>query len=488
MRIFSAGIITETNTFAPWPTGLRGFEEGGLFHGNASRDATGMERQVVRVFRDLAQADGHAFVEGLFATAQPSGPTLQRDWESLRDDIVGAVAGQGPFDVILLLLHGAMVATACDDCEADLVARLRALCGPHTVIGVELDPHCHLSQALLDVADAVILMKEYPHTDYVPRARELYALCTAQAAGKVRPCQALFDLRMIGFYPTGTATMAALLHAMREAERRPGILSVSFVHGFPWGDTADTGSKMLVIADGAPELAARTAEELGMQVYRQREALLPRMLATAAALDEAASLPGLTVLADTADNAGGGAPGDNVGLLRAMLARGVTQAAFGAVWDPMAVQACVEAGIGARFQLRLGGKCGVASGEALDLPVTVRAIRERHDQAGLGLSRCLMGTSVWLACEGVDVVVNTVRTQVFSPDAFTGLGIDLHGKRLVAVKSSNHFRAGFAPLAAHMIAVATTGAIQMDFARIDYRRRRDLHFFPRVHDPLARGD
>ena len=486
MRIFSAGIITETNTFAPWPTGMRGFQEGGLFHGNASRDAEGMESQVVRIFRDLAQADGHTFVEGLFATAQPSGPTLQGDWESLRDEVVGAASEQGPFDVILLLLHGAMVATECDDCEADLVTRLREAGGPHTVIGVELDPHCHLSQALLDVADAVILMKEYPHTDYVPRARELYALCTAQAAGQVRPRSALFDLRMIGFYPTGAEPMAGMLHAMREAEQRPGILSVSFVHGFPWGDTADTGSKMLVIAHGSQELAARTAEELGMHIYRQREALLPRMPTIDTALDEASKMPGLSVLADTADNPGGGAPGDNVSLLRAMLARGVTQAAFGAVWDPMAVQACVEAGVGASFQLRLGGKCGVASGAALDLPVTVRAIRERHDQVGLGMSRCQMGTSVWFDCAGVDVVVNSIRTQVFSPDAFTGLGIDLDGKRLVAVKSSNHFRAGFAPLAARMIAVATTGAIQMNFAEIDYQRRRDLHFFPRVHDPLAR--
>ncbi|MEG1054889.1 MAG: MlrC C-terminal domain-containing protein, partial [Janthinobacterium sp.] len=241
--------------------------------------------------------------------------------------------------------------------------------------------------------------------------------------------------------------MAGMLHAMREAEQRPGILSVSFVHGFPWGDTADTGSKMLVIAHGSQELAARTAEELGMHIYRRREALLPRMPTIDTALDEASKMPGLSVLADTADNPGGGAPGDNVSLLRAMLARGVTQAAFGAVWDPMAVQACVEAGVGASFQLRLGGKCGVASGPALDLPVTVRAIRERHDQVGLGMSRCQMGTSVWFDCAGVDVVVNSIRTQVFSPDAFTGLGIDLDGKRLVAVKSSNHFRAGFAPLA-----------------------------------------
>jgi microcystin degradation protein MlrC len=485
MRIFTAGISTETNTFAPWPTGLRGFEEGGLFRGNASSAGEGASNLVARLYRDLGSQDGHDVVEGLFTLAQPSGLTLQSVWEGLRDEIVEAMEKQGPFDVILLLLHGAMVSTGCDDCEADLVARLREVGGTNTVIGVELDPHCHLSQALVDSTDAVILMKEYPHDDYLDRARALYELSLAKASGKRRPVSALFDCRMIGFYPTTAEPMAGLLRQLREAEQRPGVLSVSFAHGFPWGDTADTGSKMLVIADGDSALAARTAEELGRLIYAQREALLPRMPAIEEALDQALATPGCVVLADTADNAGGGAPSDNVSLLRAMLARGVRQAVLGAVWDPMSAQACAEAGVGACFALRLGGKCGVASGDALDVMVTVRAIRKQHDQQGLGGARQPMGLSVWLECDGIDVVVNSIRTQVFAPDAFTGLGIHLDEKRLIAVKSSHHFHAKFAPIAARIIAVATPGAIQMNFAEIDYRKRRNLNFFPRVSDPLA---
>lgn len=485
MRIFTAGISTETNTFAPWPTGLHGFEEGGLFRGNASSAGDGASNLVARLYRDLSSQDGYDFVEGLFTLAQPSGPTLQSVWEGLRDEIVEAVKELGPFDVILLLLHGAMVATDCDDCEADLVARLREAVGAHTVIGVELDPHCHLSQALVDSADAVILMKEYPHEDYLDRARALYALSLAKALGEQRPVSALFDCRMVGFYPTTTEPMANLLCQLRDAEQRPGVLSVSFVHGFPWGDNAETGSKMLVIADGDSALAARTAEELGRLIYAQREALLPRMPAIEEALDQASATPGRVVLADTADNAGGGAPSDNVSLLRAMLARGMRQAVLGAVWDPMSAQACAEAGVGAHFALRLGGKCGAASGDPLDVMVTVRAVHEQHDQQGLGGARQSMGLSVWLDCAGIDVVVNSIRTQVFAPDAFTGLGIPLEEKRLIAVKSSHHFHAKFAPIADRIIAVATPGAIQMNFAEIDYRKRRNLNFFPRVSDPLA---
>ena len=87
--------------------------------------------------------------------------------------------------------------------------------------------------------------------------------------------------------------------------------------------------------------------------------------------------------------------------------------------------------------------------------------------------------------DGIDIVISSLRTQVFCPDAFTGLGIDLAGKRVIAVKSSWHFQAGFAAMADAIIPVATPGAIQMDFAGIDYRKKSDMGFFPRVKDPLG---
>ncbi len=237
---------------------------------------------------------------------------------------------------------------------------------------------------MLEAADAIVLITEYPHTDYLERAAELYAICVGQAQGRLRPIMAAFDCRMVGFYPTTTGPMVALVERLRAVERRPGVLSASIVHGFPWGDTPEAGTKVLVVADDDAELAAATAREVGLALYGERHALLPRFPDVEAGLDEAGRTPGRIVVADTADNAGGGAPSDNVGLLRAMLRRGSRDAAFGSVWDPIAVQTCAEAGIGGRFQLRLGGKCGPASGDPLDLAVTVRALRADHAQSGLG--------------------------------------------------------------------------------------------------------
>ncbi len=124
--------------------------------------------------------------------------------------------------------------------------------------------------------------------------------------------------------------------------------------------------------------------------------MVPRYPGIDEALDLAEKTPGRVVMADTADNAGGGAPSDNVTLLAAILRRRIKRAALAAIWDPVSVGACTDAGIGTKLRLRLGGKCGVASGDPIDVEVIVRGIKDRHDQAALGNSRVSMGPSVWL--------------------------------------------------------------------------------------------
>ena len=84
----------------------------------------------------------------------------------------------------------------------------------------------------------------------------------------------------------------------------------------------------------------------------------------------------------------------------------------------------------------------------------------------------------------VEIVLNDQRTQTFHPEAFTQLGIDLGKARIVVVKSSQHFHAGFAPIAAEVLYVTTPGAIAPDFAAIPYTKKADP-YWPRVADPFA---
>ncbi|HEY2035331.1 MAG TPA: M81 family metallopeptidase [Rhizomicrobium sp.] len=487
MRVFTAGLITETNTFAPWPTGLRGFSEEGPFHGDATTHGKDSEMGVLASgWSDLCREHGFEFVESLFAFAQPSGRVVQSVYENFRDEILADLKAKGPFDVVLLFLHGAMASQECDDCEGDILAHVRDIVGPKVVVGAELDPHCHLTPLMVEKANAIVLMKEYPHTDYIERGRELFDICVGAARGKVNPVSHLFDCRMVGFYPTTTEPMRSLVDKCFAAEKCPKVLSVSIGHGFPWGDTPETGTKVLAITDGDAGLAESVATEIGRDIYSNRDALLPRFPKIEEALGAARETNGCAVLADTADNAGGGAPSDNVALLRAMLDKGVRDAVFGCIWDPISVRTCAEAGVGATLPLRIGGRCGPASGEPIDIIATVKAFRADHEQQGLGPARSQMGDAVWIETGGIDVVLMSTRTQTFSPDAFTGLGIDLTGKRIVAVKSSWHFQALFGPMADRIVPVSTPGALQMDFAAIDYRKKRDQDFFPRKLNPLRR--
>jgi microcystin degradation protein MlrC len=206
------------------------------------------------------------------------------------------------------------------------------------------------------------------------------------------------------------------------------------------------------------------------------------------ALDAAAAGPGPIVLADVADNAGGGAPSDNTEILARMVARGIGNAAIGCFWDPVAVQFCFEAGLGAGFDLRIGGKCGIASGAPVDLRITVRGLREDHDQGGLAGGRSPFGPSAWVETEGgIHIILTTRRGQVFHQDAFTGLGCTLADKALVVVKSTQHFYAGFAPLAKAVRYVAAAGAIAPDYAAIPFTKRT-TPFWPRVEDPFATNE
>ncbi|MGH8031079.1 MAG: M81 family metallopeptidase [Luteimonas sp.] len=480
MRVFIASLATETNTFAPFPTGISGFEEYGIVR-DAAR-AQGLWSGPMRAFRTLSQAAGYAVVESLSASAQPSGRTVRAVYQRLRDDILADLRAAGPIDIVLLMLHGAMVADGYDDCEGDLVTRMRRIV-PRAIIGVELDPHCHMTATMAREADLIVTGKQYPHVDFDQRAQDLFELCVRAAKGEIRPVAALIDTRMIGFYPTLEVPMSDIVAELEAVERQPGILSASIAHGFPWADVADVGTRVLVYADADGHSAAREASALARRLYALRETLKPNFPDIRASLDRALGLGGRVVLGDFSDNPGGGAPCDSTFFLKAMLERQLGDAVIGAIWDPLVAQVCAEAGAGARLSVRLGGKCGPSSGDPLDLEVEVMGVVEDHTEDAFG-SRQPMGRSVWLRCQQIDIAVCSVRTQVFSPDAFTGLGIELSNKRLIVVKSSNHYQASFRAVADHLWHVNSPGALSLDFAALAYTQR-DGNFYPRVDDPWA---
>lgn len=491
MRIFAAGIATETNTFCPVPTSaedflvLRGQD---LLSGHVEHPSLDLSDP----WGAQAGARGDTFLFSLMAWAQPSGITVRAAYESLRDELLRDLRAALPVDIVLLMLHGAMVAQGYDDCEQDLIDRVREIVGPDTVIGVELDLHCHLSAAKIAHADLVITYKEYPHTDVADRARELFDLARATHLGQIKPTMALFDCRMVGLYPTSREPLRSFVNALAQAERRPDILSVSFGHGFPYADLPHMGAKMLVVADRDAALAAQVAQELGTALYglRRQIGFESISLGMDVALDRALrSQHTPVVVADQSDNTGGGAPGDATFALRWLLDRGATDCALAILYDPVAVQIARKAGVGARLSLRVGGKMGPSSGQPVDLEVEVRSLRDGYLHAfpqQVGEPMLFPAGDVAVVRHGtVDLVLSSERCQCFSPSIFTDLGIDPTRKRLLIVKSVQHFHSAFAPIAGEIIYMAAPGAVAPDPRQIPYQRVDTERLYPWQEDPLT---
>ena len=476
MKVFIACLGTETNSFAAMPTGWTNFEETMLYRGDATSRTPTTFSLPLHVWRKAAEERQGTVVESIAAFAQPAGTTIRSVYEGLRDEILADLRAAAPVDIVLLSMHGAMTADGYEDCEGDLLAEVRKIVGPDVVIGGELDLHCSITPQMTEAADVLVTFKEYPHIDVAERAAEVFAICHAAHEGTAKPVMAVRDTRMINMWRTPVEPMKGFVADMQAAEGVGDILSVSFAHGFPWQDVPHTSAKMLVVANGDADLAASTAKSFADRLWEMREETQGETTSIDDALDAAAAGPGPVVLADVADNAGGGAPSDSTFILRRALDRGDRDLLIGYFWDPVAARFCEEAGEGETLDLRVGGKCGPSSGDPVDIRVTVKRILHDAEQT-FGDAKMSMGTAVWLSADaGIDLILTTKRTQVFHPDGMEQLGIAPADYKGVVVKSIQHFYAGFAPIAAKVIYVSAPGAIPRDYAAIPYKRFDDTYW------------
>ncbi len=484
MKMFMACLGTETNTFSPIPTAYNSFSETFLCFGDATRREPEMFNAELHRWRDMAEANGDDVVESLCAFAQPAGPTVDSVYEAFRDRILDDLRQAVPVNYVLLGLHGAMVAQGYDDCEGDLAVRVRELVGAKTIIGMELDLHCHTTAAMTENCDVIITFKEYPHIDIIDRAAELFEVCRRAAAGEIRPVISSYDASMIDMFFTPVEPMKSFVAKITALEGRDDVLSVSIGHGFPWGDVPDMGSKVLVVTDDAQEAGDQLAGELGRELFTMRgKGAAKKVFVEDAVAQALEAKKGPIVLADTADNAGCGAPADSTFIIRELMKQGADSACVGLLYDPVMVALAFDAGEGAVFDMRLGGKMGPSSGDPLDVRATVTKLVRDADQK-FGESSAPMGDCAAVCFNGIDVVLNNVRMQGISTDLFTKLGIDPQTRKIIVVKSTQHFYDSFAPIAEEVLYVDSPGALVSDLTALTFTKLKRPKW-PLDDDPFA---
>lgn len=473
LRIFVAGLMHETNGFSPIPTSMGSFETDLAYipPSNTMRELALNFAGYGDAVRAIREAGSEA-IEGPCFWAQPSGPISATVYAKLKHIVLDALSDAGPIDAVLLVLHGAMIAEDILDCEADLLEAVREAVGLEMPVGGLLDLHGNVSAAMVESGALLVGVKEYPHVDYPERARELHDMLVQLAAG-ARMTMTLRTIPWLSLQGTVEQPMRGFVDRMIEAEGVDGIRSVTLMHGFPWADWAHAGASVLVVSEETNAAAASAlAEDLADAFVPIADSAPTERLSVADAIDTALSLRGKgpVVIADSSDNPGGGAACDSTFLLRALLERGCGNSAVGMIWDPQAAQIAADAGVGTKLRLRIGGKVGAMSGDPVDLDCEVLAVRYDVKQRMFSAEPNVpIGLSAALRAGSIDIVVNSIRQQVFDPDCFLQLGIELASKQLVVVKSSQHFRALFDPISLTSLYCDAPGSLSMDFAKLPYR-------------------
>ncbi|MCC6704724.1 MAG: M81 family metallopeptidase [Thermomicrobiales bacterium] len=480
-RIAVGGFSHETNTFARKPTDFAEFAAEGIRSGAEILAFRGTKTPAGGFVDAIEANPGLEPVLLMTSNAIPGGVVTADAVHRLTTPILEGIEREKP-DAVVLVLHGAMVTEESDDGEGTLLAQVRAIIGPDVPLLATLDPHANCTELMVASADALFPFDTYPHIDGYERAFEVVALLGRMLAGEAKPTAALARLPLISATVveyTGAGLAKEIMERAFAFEHEAGVINVGVNWGFAYADTPITGMTFVVTTDNDPERARAIADDMAAWTWERRGRFVPSAMPVDEAIKAAMTEPlGPVVLADVADNPGGGTPCDGTAILWGLLDLGATDAAIGSIADPEVVEIAFNAGIGKEISCELGGKTDDLHGYPIPIVAEVANLTEGHFVYE-GPMRT--GHTGWLGRAAVlhvlgrhgnvvEVLVTERRFQTFDAAVLRSQGIEPLDKKIVVVKSSVHFRGAFGPLATRIIEVDTPGLLAIDLTRFDFKR------------------
>ncbi len=488
MRIAVAGFEHETNTFAPLKADYEAFAQPknypGLITGEAMISGLKGLNLPCSGAIEVLQAAGAEIVPILWCMATPSAHVTANAFNRITAQIVDGLVAAGPLDGVFLELHGAMVAENADDGEGEVLARVRQKLGHNIPIAVPLDLHGNVTPAMVAGADVLDAYRYYPHIDSAATGARTARLLLDMIDKRRLPAKAFrqidFLIPINGACTDFGPARDIYFEVMPAIEAStPGLLSLSFLPGFPLADFHDVGASVIAyaetqeIADGA---ADRLADAVRAREAEFRPAFLYARDAVAEALSLARGASKPVVIADTQDNPGGGGPGDTTGMLRELIAHNAKGAVIGAMIDPETAAQAYAAGAGASARFAIGGKRNPG-----DNPVEVEArVLAANQGSWTGSGPMKAGMTVNLGkvalletvVEGVLIVVASKPAQTVDRSIFVHLGLVPERLPIIVLKSSVHFRADFTPLASHILVGVAPGPVAIDLEPLAFTKLR----------------
>ncbi len=484
-RIAIGGFQHESHSFAPRPTAWADFIRPGGFpplqHAATLVDTLRPTSVPSAGAIAVAEAEGVEIAPLAWAFANPAGPVTREAFERIAALIVAALSDAmqaAPLGGVYLELHGAMVSDDFPDAEGEVLRRVRAVVGPETPIAVSLDPHANKTAAMVAHSDVLVPYRTYPHVDMKPAGAQATRLLLRMIREGRRPAKAFRELDFWTPLPGQCTMVAPMGDVMAERARlgaAEGLWELGFCFGFPYADFPGCGMAIASYAD-TPGQAAAAADDLARFIAAKEPEFALGVVTAAEGVKRAIGsrdAKGPVVLADTQDNPGGGGHGDTTGLLAELIRQDAQGAVLAPMNDAESAAACHAAGEGATVELDLGGKSDGA-------PLRVTALVEKLSDGrftltgpmGKGNPADLGPSALIRVAPGVRVVLVTRKMQAHDQALFRFMGVEPAEQKIVAVKSSVHFRADFQPIASEVIVVTSPGPVVADPAVLPFANLR----------------
>ena len=477
-NVLTAEMSHETNSFSVQETDEKAFRNRYVLMGAEAIVERGQENTELAGFLDAGRAHDWHITHVLSAAAGPSGKVRQATFNWLCDPIISVIK-QHTFDGFLLGLHGAMDLDFCEDGEGELLWRIRSVVGEKMPIAITLDPHANVSKKMCDLADIIVSFKTYPHIDMRDTGRHAGEILHRTMAGEIQPHTILVSRPMLEEVNGGRTDIGPMIERIAKArayEQKADVFAVSINAGFASADVARIGPTVLVTGQGDFTAHHAFAETIADDIWNRRFEVLNDYLSVEEAAAIAATYApdeGPLVIADYADNPGAGGYGDSTELLRALLAAGVTNACFGHMVDGEAAQELHAAAIGERVHIALGGKTDPRfGGGPLAVEGELVSISAGHFTGDGPMVHGLSGSfghSAVILVGGIEILVVTIARQILDLQQFRAFGIYPQNKHVVALKSMQHFRAAFEPIAGQVIVCDSGALCTPRYNRLPYR-------------------
>lgn len=484
MKVIAARFCHESHAFSVLPTTLKDFASQELLVGEQILTQRRGTRSEMGAFIDAADRLGWELIPVLSCNTAPSGPLTAATYEALLEPILRAAASTADLRAVVLSLHGSMQVQGQPDPEGDLLGRLKAVVGPEVVVGVALDLHANVSDAMVRHADVLTSYRTTPHVDQYETGERLCHLVDRTLRGEIRPTMHVARRAMIAGMDLGrTLSDGPMVQILREAraceQRVPGLLDISVNAGYPYGDMHDMGPSVVVVGNGHDPAYGAVAERLMDMAEATRHVSTVHLVPVDEAVRQAAlpaDGPGPMLLAEYTDGPGGGAYGDATRLLAALLKARIPGTVVGPLYDPVSAQQAAALGVGSRATFHVGGRTDSRfGGEPVTVQATVVAVSDGHYvrrgpfETGTGAT---LGPSARLDAGGVQIIVATFRIQAEDREQYRIFGVDPEHCNVIALKGINHFRADMEPMSRGIVFVEAGGIVTSDLRVLPYRNVR----------------